>query len=65
MPRRFLLWDHDGALVDTERWYFEANRAVLRRQLPETRIDTLPDARLPRPAAGPVSSQLPLEPQVR
>jgi hypothetical protein len=21
MPRRFLLWDHDGVLVDTERWY--------------------------------------------
>ncbi|MGD0950578.1 MAG: hypothetical protein ABSA52_24575 [Candidatus Binatia bacterium] len=31
MPRRFLLWDHDGVLVDTERWYFEANRTVLRR----------------------------------
>jgi HAD superfamily hydrolase (TIGR01509 family) len=29
MPRRFLLWDHDGVLVDTERWYFEANRAAL------------------------------------
>jgi beta-phosphoglucomutase-like phosphatase (HAD superfamily) len=24
-----LLWDHDGVLVDTERWYFEATRAVL------------------------------------
>jgi HAD superfamily hydrolase (TIGR01509 family) len=31
MPRRFLLWDHDGVLVDTERWYFEATRAVLQR----------------------------------
>jgi HAD superfamily hydrolase (TIGR01509 family) len=29
--RQFLLWDHDGVLVDTERWYFEATRAVLRR----------------------------------
>ena len=24
-----LLWDHDGVLVDTERWYFEATRQVL------------------------------------
>jgi len=32
MPRRFLLWDHDGVLVDTERWYFEATRAVLQRR---------------------------------
>jgi HAD superfamily hydrolase (TIGR01509 family) len=24
-----LLWDHDGILVDTERWYFEATRTVL------------------------------------
>jgi HAD superfamily hydrolase (TIGR01509 family) len=31
MSRRFLLWDHDGVLVDTERWYFEANRVVLQR----------------------------------
>jgi len=31
MARRFLLWDHDGVLVDTERWYFEATRAVLQR----------------------------------
>ncbi|MGD0950582.1 MAG: HAD family phosphatase [Candidatus Binatia bacterium] len=31
MSRRFLLWDHDGVLVDTERWYFEATRAVLQR----------------------------------
>jgi HAD superfamily hydrolase (TIGR01509 family) len=31
MGRRFLLWDHDGVLVDTERWYFEATREVLAR----------------------------------
>lgn len=28
---QFLLWDHDGVLVDTERWYFEATRLVLER----------------------------------
>jgi HAD superfamily hydrolase (TIGR01509 family) len=31
MARRFILWDHDGVLVDTERWYFAATRDVLRR----------------------------------
>jgi HAD superfamily hydrolase (TIGR01509 family) len=31
MPREFLLWDHDGVLVDTERWYFHATREVLSR----------------------------------
>ena len=25
----FLLWDHDGVIVDTERWYFEATRRIL------------------------------------
>jgi HAD superfamily hydrolase (TIGR01509 family) len=30
MPRRCILWDHDGVLVDTERWYFVATRDVLR-----------------------------------
>ena len=29
MSNRFLLWDHDGVLVDTERWYFEATRIAL------------------------------------
>jgi HAD superfamily hydrolase (TIGR01509 family) len=29
MPRRYILWDHDGVLVDTERWYFVATRDVL------------------------------------
>lgn len=24
-----MLWDHDGVLVDTERWYFEATRKTL------------------------------------
>ena len=27
--RGFLLWDHDGVLVDTERWYFEATRVAM------------------------------------
>jgi HAD superfamily hydrolase (TIGR01509 family) len=31
MRTPFLLWDHDGVLVDTERWYFEATRATLAR----------------------------------
>jgi HAD superfamily hydrolase (TIGR01509 family) len=31
MSSRFLLWDHDGVLVDTERWYFEATRIALAR----------------------------------
>jgi HAD superfamily hydrolase (TIGR01509 family) len=31
MTRRYLLWDHDGVLVDTERWYFEATREALGR----------------------------------
>ena len=31
MSRRYLLWDHDGVLVDTERWYFEATRQTLDR----------------------------------
>jgi HAD superfamily hydrolase (TIGR01509 family) len=29
MPRRYILWDHDGVLVDTERWFFVATRGVL------------------------------------
>ena len=29
MPRRYILWDHDGVLVDSERWYFVATRDVL------------------------------------
>ena len=27
--RKFLLWDHDGVLVDTERWYFAATKEWL------------------------------------
>jgi HAD superfamily hydrolase (TIGR01509 family) len=26
----FVLWDHDGIFVDTERWFFEATRSTLR-----------------------------------
>jgi len=29
MAPSFLLFDHDGVLVDSERWYFEATRAAL------------------------------------
>lgn len=27
--KRFILWDHDGVLVDTERWYFAALREAM------------------------------------
>ena len=29
MSYRYLLFDHDGVLVDTERWYYEATRRAL------------------------------------
>jgi HAD superfamily hydrolase (TIGR01509 family) len=29
--RKYLLWDHDGVLVDTEKWYFAATQDCLRR----------------------------------
>jgi len=29
MRHKFLLWDHDGVLVDTERWYFAATKECL------------------------------------
>jgi HAD superfamily hydrolase (TIGR01509 family) len=29
--RKYLLWDHDGVLVDTEKWYFAATQDSLRR----------------------------------
>lgn len=28
-PKRAILWDNDGVLVDTEQWFFEANRLEL------------------------------------
>ena len=28
--RKFLLWDHDGVLVDSEKWYFLATQECLR-----------------------------------
>jgi len=30
MEAKILLWDHDGVLVDTEFWYFEATRRALK-----------------------------------
>ena len=30
MKRKYLLWDHDGVLVDTEKWYFTATQRALR-----------------------------------
>jgi HAD superfamily hydrolase (TIGR01509 family) len=27
--KRIILWDHDGVLVDTEKWYYEATRKAL------------------------------------
>jgi beta-phosphoglucomutase-like phosphatase (HAD superfamily) len=26
---RYIFWDHDGVLVDTEEWYFHATRRAL------------------------------------
>ena len=28
--KSYILWDHDGVLVDTERWYFEATKQAIR-----------------------------------
>jgi HAD superfamily hydrolase (TIGR01509 family) len=28
--KSYILWDHDGVLVETERWYFEATRQSIR-----------------------------------
>ena len=40
MTKKFILWDHDGVLVDTEQWYYEANKRAL-AELNILRIDTL------------------------
>lgn len=29
MTKRYILWDHDGVLVDTEPLYYEATRDAL------------------------------------
>lgn len=29
MTLKYILWDHDGVLVDTEQWYFEATRSAM------------------------------------
>src|SRR4051812_21007021 len=48
MARTFLLWDRDGVLVDTERWYFRATREVLR----DVEIDLSQEQYLQFMAAG-------------
>lgn len=30
MKIKYILWDNDGVLVETERWFFEANKMALR-----------------------------------
>ena len=27
-----ILWDNDGVLVDTERWYYEATKRVMKEE---------------------------------
>ena len=29
MPKKYILFDHDGVLVDTEHWYYRANQRAL------------------------------------
>ncbi len=29
MKKKYILWDHDGVLVNTEEWYFKANKKAL------------------------------------
>lgn len=29
MKKKYILWDHDGVLVNTERWFFRANQRAL------------------------------------
>ena len=41
--KKYILWDHDGVLVDTERWYFEATREVLGRLGVDLRQDVYLD----------------------
>ena len=48
MKKAFLLFDHDGVLVDTERLYFEATRTVLA----DLDIDLEPDEYLGLMATG-------------
>ncbi len=37
--KSYLLWDHDGVLVDTEPWYFEATRRAIRPLGVELELD--------------------------
>ena len=46
-----ILWDHDGVLVDTEPWYFEATRISVRALgVDLARSDYLADMAIGRPA---------------
>ncbi|MDD2639435.1 MAG: hypothetical protein PHS65_00390 [Arcobacteraceae bacterium] len=31
--KKFLLFDNDGVLVDTEQFYFKANKTILKKEL--------------------------------
>lgn len=46
--KKYLLWDHDGVLVDTERWYYEATR----RKIAELGIELALDDYLARMVDG-------------
>lgn len=46
--KRFILWDHDGVLVDTERWYF----AALREAMAPLGVDLAPATYLELMAEG-------------
>jgi len=37
--KSYILWDHDGVLVDTEPWYFEATRRHILRLGVDLRLD--------------------------
>jgi beta-phosphoglucomutase-like phosphatase (HAD superfamily) len=60
---KFLLWDQDGVLVDTERWFFVATQECLRELGVELNQATylqymaaFPGTMLPAIAADPTSA---------